>query len=111
MSEKHETTNRRPWRGDPYWQYEMTVILLEFGATALPDLSFATDASGKKERVATRIRRKYVVRRIRVLKKENVGRPLAARVHDFLDQARLQTEGAYWREIDQEFHKRKVFML
>lgn len=110
-SEKPKSKNKRRWRRDLYWQQEMAGILLEFGATALPDLSFSDDDSGKKVLVASRVRLKYVVRRVRVLKKGYVGRQLDERVHGFLDQARLQTDGAYWRELDQEFHTRNVFML
>lgn len=111
MSKKHKSVDRRPWRGDPYWQYEMTGLLLEFGAAALPDLSYPDDDSGRKVLVASRVRLKYVVRRIRTLKKEHEGWQLTDVVHDFLDQARLKTDGAYWREADREFHTRGVFML
>jgi hypothetical protein len=103
--------DRRPWRGDPYWQYEMTLILLDFGANALPELSSTEDASGNQLLVASRVRLKYVVRRIAALRKEYVGRLLAEKVHDFLDLARLQRSSAYWLETDQEFHTRGVFML
>ena len=111
MSKTYELKSSRPWRGVAYWQYEMDGSLLEFGAEELPDLTFPDDDSGKKVLVASRVRIKYVVRRISVLKKEYVGRQLDEMVHDFLDQARLKTDSVYWREVDQEFNARKVFML
>ena len=43
--------------------------------------------------------------------KEYVGAQLDEKVHDFLDQAHVQNEAWYWRELDQEFHTRRVFML
>ena len=104
-------TQQRPWRGDAYWQYEMEGILLGFGAEDLPDLTFPNDDSGKKTLVASRVRLKYIVRRVRALKQEYVGPQLDERVHDILDQARLETNGLYWRELDHEFHTRGVLML
>lgn len=111
MSKTHGSRSRRPWRGDAYWQYELKGILFEFGAEGLPGLGTPDDYTSRKGLIATRVRRKYVVRRIRDLRETLEEPQLSLHVHDFLDQARLQTETAYWREIDQEFHKRKVFML
>jgi len=103
--------SKPPLRGDPYWQDQLEKLLSEFGASALPDLSSSYGDSGKKGLVASRVRLKYVVRRTTALRREYVGRQLDEMVHDFLDQARLKTDCAYWREVDQEFHKRGVFML
>ena len=111
MSGTYASTSNRPWRGDAYWQYEMERILLEFGAEKLPDLSCPSDDPGKKTLLASRVRLKYLVRRVRALKQEYVGPQLDERVHDILDQARLETKGLYWRELDHEFHTRGVFML
>lgn len=110
MSKTHGSKSSHPWRGDAYWQYELEGILLEFGAEGLPNLGTDDDMS-RKGLIATRVRRKYVVRRIRVRMKEYVGPQLDEKVHGFLEQARLRTDGAYWRELDQEFHTRRVFML
>lgn len=111
MSKLSASESSRPWRGDAYWQYEMEGILLDFGVEGFPDLGTPNDETSRRRLIATRVRRKYVVRRIRVLMKEYVGTQLDEKVHDFLDQARLRTDGAYWRELDQEFHTRRVFML
>ena len=98
-------------RGDAYWQYKMEGILRDFVAKELPDLTIPNDNSGQKVLVASRVRLKYVVRRVNALKKECVGSQLDEKVHDFLDQARVQSEAWYWRELDQVFHSRGVFML
>ena len=106
-----ENTRERPLRGAAYWQDRLDQLLSEFGAVALPDLGTPDDRRSKKGLIATRVRRKYVVRRIRQLKKDKEEPQLSEQVNDFLGQARLQTKGAYWREVDQEFHTRGVFML
>ena len=111
MSEKPESKSKRPWRGDAYWQYEMRLLLLEHGAAAVPDLVSNDGESGKKLMIAARLRLKYVVRRVHGIRKIYVGRHLDERVHDLLDQARLQVESEYWQEVSHEYHVRGVFML
>ncbi len=100
-----------PLRGDPYWQGQLEQLLSEFGAETLPALGSQNDASSRKGLIAPRVRRKYIVRRIRQLKKDYEEPQLSEQVNEFLGQARLQTQGEYWRELDQEFHTRGVFML
>lgn len=102
---------KAPLWGDPYWKGQLEQLLSEFGAETLPDLGSQNDESSKKGLIATRVRRKYIVRRIRQLKKDYEEPQLSGQVTEFLGQARLQTRGAYWRELDQVFHTRGVFML
>ena len=89
----------------------MERLLLEVGAAALPDLASPDDDSDESVLVATRLRRRYIIHRIRSLIAEDLGPQLNEKVHDFLDQARLKSDSAFWVELDQEFHTRGVFML
>ena len=115
MSVQGETTkSRRRTANDvnEYWREQVHRILLAFGAAPLPDLRDPGGKASKKMGYAYRLRNRYVVQRMEALiNKDAVGRELDEMVHDFLDQARLQTEAKYWRELNHQYRVRGEFIL
>jgi len=115
MSKNHkkgkEQGKKAPLRGAPYWQDQLDRLLREFDAAGLPDSGMVYEKTGRNDFVAMSLRRKYVVRRLRHLKKTLEEPQLSEQGQDFLDQARLHTSPAYWRDLDHEYHARGVFML
>jgi hypothetical protein len=114
MASKRKRKRRRRTAKEvnEYWRQQVCRILLEFGAAPLPELQDPGEKARKKLDYMYRLRHRYVVWRIRGLIAEDyVGRVLFEMVHDFLDQARLQTEAQYWLHLNREYFKRSVFML
>lgn len=84
MSKKRNERQRRNeelcLRGEPYWSDQLELWLNRYGASTcdLPDLDPETAATPKQLELAVRLRRKYLVRRVRELTRDNDDPEVAA---------------------------------
>lgn len=103
----HVRGNHAPLRGDAYWTTELERCLAMYGLSAgiLPEIAPQSCRTANQLRVAERVRRKYLVRRIREIAK--LSEPVQAQhlVAELADKAQSVTDGIEWIRMDNRWHQ------